>query len=114
MVFSQPTLRIGDLGPIYDAPRLCGSGHSQLLVAFPQRLRHVAFQGHLLHGVPGSLEGQQGERLALLVNLWCHHRPEGLRSYGGGLQKRRCASFGRRKRVPAFTSFIDVLIHLHL
>lgn len=44
-------------------------------MVFPCRGRHVAFRGSMLHGCPAELEGQQTERLSILVNVWLHHRP---------------------------------------
>eukprot|EP00913_Durusdinium_trenchii_P016703 g15702.t1 len=68
-------------GPLYHEPRL-RRRQSDAFVAFPQKALHVAFSGQLLHGVPGVLEHSRGERLALLVNVWLHHRPIGLERCG--------------------------------
>ncbi|CAK8992742.1 unnamed protein product [Durusdinium trenchii] len=81
MVFSQPTLQMSEDGPLYHEPRL-RRRQSDAFVAFPQKALHVAFSGQLLHGVPGVLEHSRGERLALLVNVWLHHRPIGLERCG--------------------------------
>eukprot|EP00435_Cladocopium_sp_Y103_P057784 s419_g20.t1 len=114
MIFDQPTLEMGSDGPQRDEPRLRGDKGSEIFVAFPRRNLHVAFDGQLLHGVPGSLEEVRGERLALLVNVWVHHRPIGLKPLGTGkgtppatsnagppmrFRKRKCPDTGKELKL---------------
>jgi len=51
------------------------------LVSWPREGKLLAFSGALLHGVPAQLADPRGssERLTLLVNIWVHHRPLGVR-----------------------------------
>ncbi|CAE7505069.1 CPK1 [Symbiodinium natans] len=82
VILSAPTLRRKrDGAPEAEAPPH-SPGSAAAFVAFPARGLHVAFGGDLLHGVPAELEHGGGERLALLVNVWLHHRPSGLQTCG--------------------------------
>ncbi|CAE7256414.1 CPK1, partial [Symbiodinium pilosum] len=83
VVLSAPKLPRGQDGaPDADAQPASPPHNAAAYVAFPARGLHVAFGGDLLHGVPAELECKGGERLALLVNVWLHHRPAGLQSCG--------------------------------
>eukprot|EP00439_Symbiodinium_sp_Y106_P054398 s3439_g7.t1 len=83
VILSAPTLRRQEDGaPDADAPPPSPGSDAAAFVAFPARGLHVAFGGDLLHGVPAELECRPGERLALLVNVWLHHRPSGLQTCG--------------------------------
>lgn len=58
-----------------------GDPVSQCFVSRPALLRHVAFNGQLLHGAPiellapSSASGVE-RRITFLVNVWTHHRPQ--------------------------------------
>ena len=51
------------------------------LVSYPRAGKLLAFSGALLHGVPAELAepSETGERITLLINVWVHHQPLGVK-----------------------------------
>ncbi|CAK9090795.1 Uncharacterized protein SCF082_LOCUS42812 [Durusdinium trenchii] len=61
-------------------------------LSWPERWKHIAFDGQLLHGtVPGGQGGQGGRRITFLVNIWLNHRPSNCRRLSKALRRRVAA-----------------------
>lgn len=49
----------------------------EAFLCYPRAMKHLAFDGQLLHGVPQEFAspGQVGKRFSFLVNVWVNHKP---------------------------------------
>ena len=71
-----------------NCPDACRLQPSRAWVLFPRPGNHVKFNGKFLHGVPGELnphlvdmkllKQKNCERISVPVNVWSHHKPEGV------------------------------------
>eukprot|EP00929_Paragymnodinium_shiwhaense_P009985 TRINITY_DN114452_c0_g1_i1.p1 TRINITY_DN114452_c0_g1~~TRINITY_DN114452_c0_g1_i1.p1 ORF type:complete len:406 (-),score=53.71 TRINITY_DN114452_c0_g1_i1:313-1365(-) len=79
VALNAPKMAVGDVDP--ELEEVEDNETSTAYVVYPRLGRHVAFRGDMLHGCPVELEQSPGERLSVLVNVWLHHQPLGLRRH---------------------------------
>uniref|UniRef100_A0A7S2J9B0 Uncharacterized protein n=1 Tax=Haptolina brevifila TaxID=156173 RepID=A0A7S2J9B0_9EUKA len=78
---AAPTVVLDRPSPLLASESACGPVSSSF-VCWPQRGRHLAFDGKLLHGAlpdltPAGSAGGGGKRVTFLVNCWLNHVPWG-------------------------------------
>lgn len=85
-----PTLVLDRRNPLRPAELAkCAYGPiRQGLFCRPKVGRHISFDGQLLHGTAPHPDGEHGERITFLVNVWLNHRPSNCFPVPRGLAKR--------------------------
>ena len=81
-------------------------------LCWPQRWKHLAFDGQLLHGTVPMPTALSGRRITFLVNLWLNHRPSNCRRLPKGLRRGSTAavSFRELKQTAARVADLQLTV----